>query len=727
MLKRILVVALAIFMASPTIVKADEGMWLPMFIKRLNEVDMQAEGLQLTAEELYSINQSSLKDAIVVFGGYCTGEVISAEGLLLTNHHCAYTSIQSHSSLENDYLTDGFWAMNRSEELSNPDLYVDFLIRMEDVTDRVLKEVSEDMSEADRKKAIEEAINAIKEEVGEENDYIVQVKSFYEGNEFYLFLYERFNDIRLVGAPPSSVGKYGGDTDNWMWPRHTGDFTLLRIYSAPDGTPAAYAEENVPLTKELREKNNAFYHHLPISLEGVSNEDFTMVWGYPGSTDRYLTSWGVRQLLDIKAPTIVDIRDLKLEIMNKYMNADPKVRIQYASKHARTANYWKYFIGQSKGLKRLGVYEKKQVIEADFQAFANASEANQLKYGDALGLIEEAYAVTNETEKGATFLAEVGIRGTDAVLFTYRAHRMITKWMAAKDADAKSALLEEIKSFADEHFKNYNAALDEEQFARLFGKYQAEVNPAQHPSFFAYVDKKFKGSFDKYAAKMYAKSYFTDADRFKAFIASPNAKKLAKDLAYVASSSVLQSYFGLSSLNAEANENLDKGNRLFIDGLRKMNPDKTFYPNANFSMRMTYGSVGDYVPADAVHYDCVTTLDGVMEKYVPGDLEFDIPQKMIDLHKAKDYGPYADENGDLIINFIHNTDITGGNSGSPVINAKGHLIGTAFDGNWEAMSGDIAFEPELQRTISCDIRYVLFIIDKYAGATHLIEEMDLVY
>jgi len=727
MLKRILVVALAIFMVSPTVVKADEGMWLPMFIKRLNEVDMQAAGLQLTAEELYSINQSSLKDAIVVFGGYCTGEVISSEGLLLTNHHCAYTSIQSHSSVENDYLTDGFWAMNRSDELPNPELYVDFLIRMEDVTDRVLKEVSEDLSEADRNKAIQEAIKTIKEEAGEENDYIVQVKSFYEGNEFYLFLYERFNDIRLVGAPPSSLGKYGGDTDNWMWPRHTGDFTMLRIYSAPDGTPAAYAEENVPLTKELREKNNAFYHHLPISLEGVSNNDFTMVWGYPGSTDRYLTSWGVRQLLDIKAPTIVDIRDLKLEIMNKHMNADPKVRIQYASKHAQTANYWKYFIGQSKGLKRLGVYEKKQDIEQDFQAFANASKANQSKYGAALELVEEAYNETNETEKGATFLAEVGIRGTDAVLFTYRAHRMITKWMDTEDAEEKSLVLEELKSFAEDHFKNYNAALDEEQFARLYGKYQAEVNPAQHPSFFAFVDKKFKGSFEKYAAKMYAKSYFTDAERFNAFMAAPNAKKLAKDLAYVASSSVFQSYFGLSSLNAEANENMNKGNRLFIEGLRKMNPEKTYYPNANFSMRTTYGTVGDYVPADAVHYDFETTLDGVMEKFVPGDHEFDIPQKLIDLHETKDYGPYADENGDLIVNFIHNTDITGGNSGSPVINAKGHLIGTAFDGNWEAMSGDIAFEPELQRTISCDIRYVLFIVDKYAGATHLIEEMDLVY
>ena len=727
MLKRILVVALAIFMVSPTVVKADEGMWLPMFIKRLNEVDMQAAGLQLTAEELYSINQSSLKDAIVVFGGYCTGEVISSEGLLLTNHHCAYTSIQSHSSVENDYLTDGFWAMNRSDELPNPELYVDFLIRMEDVTDRVLKEVSEDLSEADRNKAIQEAIKTIKEEAGEENDYIVQVKSFYEGNEFYLFLYERFNDIRLVGAPPSSLGKYGGDTDNWMWPRHTGDFTMLRIYSAPDGTPAAYAEENVPLTKELREKNNAFYHHLPISLEGVSNNDFTMVWGYPGSTDRYLTSWGVRQLLDIKAPTIVDIRDLKLEIMNKHMNADPKVRIQYASKHARTANYWKYFIGQSKGLKRLGVYEKKQDIEQDFQAFANASKANQSKYGAALELVEEAYNETNETEKGATFLAEVGIRGTDAVLFTYRAHRMITKWMDTEDAEEKSLVLEELKSFAEDHFKNYNAALDEEQFARLYGKYQAEVNPAQHPSFFAFVDKKFKGSFEKYAAKMYAKSYFTDAERFNAFMAAPNAKKLAKDLAYVASSSVFQSYFGLSSLNAEANENMNKGNRLFIEGLRKMNPEKTYYPNANFSMRTTYGTVGDYVPADAVHYDFETTLDGVMEKFVPGDHEFDIPQKLIDLHETKDYGPYADENGDLIVNFIHNTDITGGNSGSPVINGKGHLIGTAFDGNWEAMSGDIAFEPELQRTISCDIRYVLFIVDKYAGATHLIEEMDLVY
>ena len=724
--KKILGFILAILFATPISLKADEGMWLPMFVKRLNEVDMQAAGLQLTAEELYSINNSSLKDAIVSFSGFCTGEVISAEGLLLTNHHCGYGAIQDHSTVENDYLTDGFWAMDRSKELENPDLFVDFLIRMEDVTERILAVVNDEMTEAERAQAIDAEMKVIKTEATEDNSYICKVKSFYEGNEFYMFMYERFSDIRLVGAPPSSVGKYGGDTDNWMWPRHTGDFSMFRIYAAPDGTPAAYAEENVPLTKELREKNNAFYHHLPVSLEGVENDDFTMVWGYPGSTDRFLTSWGVEQMLDIKAPTIVDIRDLKLNIMKKHMDADPAVRIQYASKYAQTANYWKYFIGQSKGLKRLGVYEKKQAIEADFTAFANSSDSNKAKYGEALSLIEQAYAALDATEKGANFLSEVGIRGTDVILFTYRANRMIEQLLDTEDAEQKAALISQLQASASEHFKNYNAALDEEQFAKLFAKYQADVDASQHPSFFAHVDKKYKGDFANFAAKMYAKSFFTDEARFNAFILEPNAKKLSKDLAAMSAGSIIQSYFSMGAVTAESDAMLGKGNRLFVDGLRKMDPDKLYYPNANSTMRTTYGTVGDYVPADAVHYDYVTTLDGVIEKYVPGDHEFDLPQGLIDLYDAKDYGQYADKNGDLIINFIHNTDITGGNSGSPVINAKGHLIGTAFDGNWEAMSGDIAFEPELQRTISCDIRYILFIVDKYAGATHLIEEMDLV-
>jgi len=724
--KKILGFILAILFATPISLKADEGMWLPMFVKRLNEVDMQAAGLQLTAEELYSINNSSLKDAIVSFSGFCTGEVISAEGLLLTNHHCGYGAIQDHSTVENDYLTEGFWAMDRSKELENPDLFVDFLIRMEDVTERILAVVNDEMTEVERAQAIDAEMKAIKTEATEDNSYICKVKSFYEGNEFYMFMYERFSDIRLVGAPPSSVGKYGGDTDNWMWPRHTGDFSMFRIYAAPDGTPAAYAEENVPLTKELREKNNAFYHHLPVSLEGVENDDFTMVWGYPGSTDRFLTSWGVEQMLDIKAPTIVDIRDLKLNIMKKYMDADPAVRIQYASKYAQTANYWKYFIGQSKGLKRLGVYEKKQAIEADFTAFANSSDSNKAKYGEALSLIEQAYAASDATEKGANFLSEVGIRGTDVILFTYRANRMIDQLISTEDAEQKADLISQLQASASEHFKNYNAALDEEQFAKLFAKYQADVDASQHPSFFAHVDKKYKGDFTNFAAKMYAKSFFTDEARFNAFILAPNAKKLSKDLAAMSAGSIVQSYFSMGAVTAESDAMLGKGNRLFVDGLRKMDSDKVYYPNANSTMRTTYGTVGDYVPADAVHYDYITTLEGVIEKYVPGDHEFDLPQGLIDLYDAKDYGQYADKNGDLIINFIHNTDITGGNSGSPVINSKGHLIGTAFDGNWEAMSGDIAFEPELQRTISCDIRYVLFIVDKYAGATHLIEEMDLV-
>ncbi len=726
MYKKIKVIFMIFIITLPTLLRADEGMWLPMFVKRLNEVDMQAAGLQLTAEELYSINHSSLKDAIVSFGGFCTGEVISSQGLVLTNHHCGYGAIQDHSTVDNDYLTDGFWAMDRSKELKNPDLHVDFLIRMDEVTERILAVVNNDMTESERNVAIAAEVEIIKSEANDGNEYIVQVKSFFEGNEFYMFIYERFTDIRLVGAPPSSIGKFGGDTDNWMWPRHTGDFSMFRIYCAPDGTPASFAEENIPLTKELREKNDAFYHHLPVSLEGVNNNDYTMVWGYPGSTDRFLTSWGVKQMLDIKAPTIIEIRDLKLKIMKKHMDANSEVRIQYASKYAQTANYWKYYIGQSKGLKRLGVYSKKLAIEDDFEAYANSNPENKVIYGDALSLIEQAYQSTNATEKGANYLSEVGIRGTDVVLFTFRAKRMMEGLLNATESSQKDVAREKLKVFADEHFKNYNATLDEEQFAKLFAKYEAEVDSSQHPTFFTQVEKKFKGDFSRYAAKMYEKSIFTNQDRFNAFMNAPNQKKLDKDLAALASGSVIQSYFSMGSLNADADEKMEKGNRLFVSGLRKMNPQKVYYPNANSTMRTTFGTVGDYVPADAMHYDFETTLEGVIEKFVPGDYEFDLPEGLIDLYDAKDYGQYANDKGELVVNFIHNTDITGGNSGSPVINGKGHLIGTAFDGNWEAMSGDIAFESELQRTISCDIRYILFIIDKYAGAKHLIKEMDII-
>ena len=623
-------------------------------------------------------------------------------------------------------MTDGFWAMDKKDELPNPSLYVDFLIKMEDVTQRVLKNVNSDMSEEKRLNVIDKEIKVLKNENSNDNNYIVQVKSFFAGNEYYMFTYERFSDVRLVGAPPSSIGKYGGDTDNWMWPRHTGDFSMFRVYSSKDGQPSKYSEDNVPLTKELREKNNAFYHHLPVSIKGVENGDFTMVWGYPGSTDRFLTSYGVNQLLNITAPTIVDIRDLKLEIMKKYMDSDEEIRIKYSSKYARTANYWKYYIGQSKGLKKLGIYDKKKEIEDDFYKFSNLSQENIEQYGQVLSLFENSYNSIDSLEKSSNFLSEVGIRGTDLVLFVYRASRMINSMINSQEKNEKEKLLDNLKKMSSEHFKNFDYNLDKEQFYKLFQKYFNEVSPKFYPDFFEIVAKKYKNNWEKFSSKLYENSIFTNQDKFIKFLNSPNKKTLDRDLANIVSSSVISSYFSQGGLSKDANLNLSKANRLFIKGLKEMNPEIKYYPDENFSMRTTYGKIGDYIPSDGVHYDFKTTLDGVIEKYLPNDLEFDLPEKLINLYNEKDYGEYSDSSGNLIVNFIHNTDITGGNSGSPVLNSEGHLIGTAFDGNWEAMSGDIAFESEIQRTISCDIRYVLFIIDKYANASHLVKEMDII-
>ncbi len=730
MLRKWISLALVAAFALPMTVKADEGMWLPMFLSRLNHVDMQKEGLNLTAEELYSINNSSLKDAIVNFGGFCTGEMISDQGLVLTNHHCGYGAIQSHSTPENDYLTDGFWAMNKNEELANEDLFVQYLVEMRDVTKRVLSVVNDDMSEDERSMAIATQIKEMKAKMAEKFDYVIEIKDFFEGNEFYAFMYEKYTDVRLVGAPPSSVGKYGGDTDNWMWPRHTGDFSMFRVYSAPDGSPADYAKENVPLKPR---------HHLPISLKGVKDGDYAMIWGYPGSTDRYLSSYGVEQAIEVSNPSVVDVRDLKLEIMDKHMDADPATRIKYAAKHAQTANYWKYFIGQTKGLKRLNVFGDKQKLENDFQNWADADPARKAKYGNAIQLLKEGYAATDKNVKGNTYLREAGIRGSETLLFAFRMGRMMGALNNPEvPSEKKEAIRAQIQEQVDAHFKDYNMALDQELFAKLMAKYFNDISADQHPAIFAEVTKKYNGDFTKYAEAMYSSSYFVSKDRFEEFLGrkdksgllgflrKSNAKLLENDMANQAAASIFEVYFAQGNANAEAEAKMAKGYRLFVDGLRKMNPTKSYYPNANFTMRCTYGKVGDYYPADAVHYDYYTTMEGLMQKMDNKNPEFVVPQKLVDLYENEDYGQYVDADGKLHVCFISNNDITGGNSGSPVINGDGELIGTAFDGNWEAMSGDIAFEHKLQRTISVDIRYVLFIIDKYAGATNLIDEMTLV-
>ncbi|HLU85684.1 MAG TPA: S46 family peptidase [Vicingaceae bacterium] len=708
-------------------VKADEGMWLPLLVERLNHVDMQNCGLQLTAEEIYSVNNSSLKDAIVALGGgFCTGEMVSSQGLMLTNHHCGYRTIQEKSSTENDYLTEGFWAMKKEDELP-AGFSVWFLDRMDDVTSEVLKDVTDDMDETTRSKTISAAINAIIEREMEGKDkenYKVQVKSFYYGNEYYMFKYNIFNDVRLVGAPPSSIGKFGGDTDNWMWPRHTGDFTLFRVYANENNEPAAYAETNKPYQPK---------HHLPVSLEGIKEGDYAMIMGYPGSTDRYLTSFGVEEAVTVEQPERVKIRRAKLDIMEEGMNADQKVRIQYAAKHASTSNYWKYFKGQSQQLVKNKVKAKKERLEQQFLAWANENEERKAKYANALDLVKESY------EKGAkytlpkVYFQEAVFQGPDIFgyvmsNFAFRSDMQmaITANDDAKIEEAKKQLLE----YLAEDFKNYNAAIDEKLLGEMLTMFYTNVDKEFHPETLTTLAKKYKSNFNKFAADYFKKSPFKSEQAVKDYLAKFNVKKLQKDPIYNLVNEFINIYIQkISGGQGEINQLQSKGMRLFVDGIRQMNKDKKYAPDANSTMRVTYGNVLSYNPADAVTYHFISTLDGVMQKEVKTENknhEFYVPEKLKELHEKRDYGQYADGNGNLPVGFLSNNDITGGNSGSPVINGKGHLIGTAFDGNWEAMSGDIYFEPDLQRTISVDIRYTLFIIDKYAGAKHLINEMTLI-
>jgi len=695
---------------------ADEGMWLPLFIERLNYVDMQKEGLHLTAEEIYSINHNSLKDAIVHFGGGCTGEIVSGQGLLFTNHHCGYGAIQSQSTVDHDYLTDGFWATRYEEELPIPGLSVRFLVSMQDVTAAALADVSESMNETDRAAKIRENIRKLETNATKGTQYEARVSSFFNGNEYYLFIYEVFKDVRLVGAPPSSIGKFGADSDNWMWPRHTGDFSVFRVYANRENKPAEYDKNNVPL------KPRQF---LPVSLKGVQKNDFAMILGYPGTTDRYATSGTIDWALEHNNPAVVKIRTRKLAILKEDMNADPEVRIKYASKYAGSANYWKFYIGQNKGLKRLNVEERKRELEKQFADWVNASRDRIPIYRDALFNIDKAYNIINKYETAIRYSSEAIMRGCEIIAFT-RQFENLSRELAKSNPDPKliKSLSDKAQDAAALYFKNYNAPTDQKMMAAMLQLFREDVPQAQQPEYLNKIAKQYKGDFNLYAAKVYSKSIFASQDKVDRFLAAPSRKVLEKDPAWILQKAFTANSQLLDSLVKPGQELLTKGRRLYVKGLREMLPDQKFYPDANSTMRLTYGKVLDYSPADAVDYDYVTTLDGIMQKEDPTSWEFIVPEKLKELYKAKDYGPYG-KDGKMVVAFLTDNDITGGNSGSPVLNGDGQLIGLAFDGNWEAMSGNYAFEPALQRTICVDIRYVLFIIDKYAGATNLIRELDI--
>jgi hypothetical protein len=698
----------------------DEGMWLPLLVERLNYIDMKKMGLHLTPDELYSINHSSLKDAIVGLstsgangGFFCTAEVVSGEGLIFTNHHCGFDAVQNHSTPEHDYLTTGFWAKSREEELPNENFCASFLVRMENVTDSILPFLSDTMSESDRNAKIREISNRLRSEASEKDKYEVSVKDFFGGNEFYLFVYLTYRDVRLAGAPPLSIGKFGGETDNWMWPRHTGDFTVFRIYTDPDGNPATYAEKNIPLKPK---------YHLPININGFKRDEFAMIWGFPGRTSRYLTSYGVSYNIAELYPTIVKIFGKELEIMKSRMDADKQVDIDYATKYARIANTWKNFIGQEKMLQRNHVVEKKQGIEAEFTTWFSKDPAREKMYGDVLPSLKEGYA---EMARIATPFYYVSLAGLSQEIvgftmsFNDLASSLEKKNKAAVDENVK-VLKEEVK----DHFREKDLLIEKETFAALLQMYAQDVPENELPSIFATIRKDYNNNFNAFADRVFTKSIFATEQNAMAFLSKPSLKKLQKDLVWQTAKSMNATRNQYMLPFGKLRSDLGMYNRLFIAGLRQEYPDSVFYPDANSTMRVTYGKVLDYYPADAVHYDYYTTLKGVMEKEDPSNPEFYVEPRLKDLFRMKDYGPYG-EDGKLVTCFITTNDITGGNSGSPVINGDGQLIGIAFDGNWEAMSGDISFEPRLQRTINVDIRYVLFIIDKFAGDTNLINELTL--
>ena len=697
---------------SVMVARADEGMWLPYSLNGQNLAEMQAMGCKLTAEQIFSFNQPSIKDAIVQFGGGCTGEIISPEGLLLTNHHCGLSYVQKHSSVEHDYLTDGFWANNKNEELPNPGLSVLFLNKVEDVTEAVLNGVTVGTTEAEREELVAKNSRELVKERKGDRKVRVEVVPFYSGNQYILFEYDEYKDVRLVCCPPWGIGKFGADTDNWTWPRHKGDFNIFRVYTAPDGSPANYSKDNIPM------KSKWF---LPINLDGVKPGDYAMILGYPGSTDRYSTSYTVKNVIEEEGPAIIDCRTTKLDNYRKHMDADQEVFIMYASKQASVSNYWKYYIGQVKQLKRNHVYDRRLAQEYDFKTWVNADIKRKAEYGNIFEGIEQKWQILDEIQKSFVYHREAGWNGGEAIAFSRRFRRLNDSIVAKADKEWIKETAGKMQGSVDAFFKDYSMPLDQDVTAALLNLFYKNIPANLMPSEVLRIGQENGGDFTEYIAKAFEKSVFTDKARLEKWLEKP--QKLDKDPIYTLAINIVDSYISLYDRYEEAQNLGNAGERLYMKGLMEMQSDRNFYPDANFTMRLTYGTVEPYKAADAVNYNYYTTMDGVMAKYVPGNWEFDIPQDVRDLYYTKDYGRYANEKGELVVNFITTNDITGGNSGSPVIDGEGNLIGLAFDGNWEAMSGDLSFEQKVQRTICMDARYLLWCIEKVGKCDNIIKEL----
>ncbi len=700
--------SLILFFVAQILTAQQGGMWIPSLLEGLNEKEMMQLGSKLTAKDIYDINNSSLKDAVIHFNGGCTGEIISDQGLILTNHHCGYDAIQTHSSLEHDYLQHGFWAEDLAGELPNPGMYVTFIKRIDDITAAILSGVEDKMTNAEKQSLIDKNTEAVIKVTVKEEWQDIRVRPMYDGNKYYLFVTENFKDIRMVGAPPSSIGKFGSDTDNWMWPRHTGDFSLFRIYADKNNRPAAYNKDNVPY-KPL--------HYLPVSLDGVQENDFTMVFGFPGRTNEYLPAIAIEQLVNQQNPAKIEIRDQALKTADKYMRADPAIKLKYASKYASTANYWKKWIGENQGLKQTNAIGKKKLLEAEFQKKVQ----NNPEYRDLLKQFDQYYSEIEQLALAQAYWNEIANRNVELLLVTTRMYQYEKNWTKNPEKFEEDRI--KINNYLEDFYKDFEPKVDQEVFYKLMTIY-AEKSPKQYQ-----ISDPGLANIQNLTDRMYAKSRLTNRAGAMELISGTQdevLKKFNSDEAYIFGKKLAENYYQNILPGYQAIQtNIAGVQKKYMKALMETFPEQRFFPDANSTLRVTYGQVKGYNPKDAVNYEPISYLGGVMEKYIPGDYEFDVPEKLRQLYLAKDFGPYG-ENGKMPVNFIGTNHTTGGNSGSPAIDAQGNLIGLNFDRVWEGTMSDYYYDPAICRNIMVDVRYILFIIDKYAGSTRLIKEMKLV-